>query len=182
MRTGRILVRAGWAAFIILCGFSIYSLYRGYQDAGLSLPLVLAALAAWGISFVMVIGNELSGRGGADLSFFRWPKFLLIVGQLVASIFIAAYAHWIEHGAALAYTWAPKKCYHLLHGFIATDWFAIPLSIPVWIIWTLIVLVLASCVNVIIGAIFGSDSSIARWAYETFGGIRVIGGPDSDGS
>ena len=64
MRTGRILVRAGWAAFIILCGFSIYSLYRGYQDAGLSLPLVLAVLAAWGISFVMVIGNEFSGRYG----------------------------------------------------------------------------------------------------------------------
>src|SRR5262249_38688548 len=128
MKIGRILTRMGWTAFFILIGFSVYYAYRGYQEAGLSLPLVLIVLAWWSISAVILIGNEFSGRGGADLSAFRGPGVLLIIVQLAASIFLAAYAHWIEHGAALAYTFVPKQCFHLLHGLIATDWFAIPAS------------------------------------------------------
>jgi hypothetical protein len=163
----------GWAGFFILFGLSAYYAYRGYQEAGLSLPLVLIVLAWWGISAVILIGSEFSGRGGADLSAFRGPRVLLIIVQLAASIFLAAYAHWIEHGTELAYTFVPKKGYHLLHGLFATDWLAIPASIPIWIIWTLIVLVLATGVNKAVGAIFGSDSYIAQWSSDTFGGISI---------
>jgi hypothetical protein len=173
MKIGRILTRMGWTAFFIVVGFSIYFAFRGYQEAGLSFPLVLTVLAMWSISAVILIGNELSGRGGVDLSAFRGPGVLLIIVQLAGSIFVAAYAHWIEHGSVLAYTFVPKKCYHLLHGVIATDWFAIPASIPIWIIWTLIVLVLATGVNKVVDAIFGSDSEIAEWSHDTFGGIRI---------
>ena len=180
MKIGRILTRIGWTAFFILLGFSAYYAYRGYQEAGLSLPLVLIVLAMWSISAVILIGNIFSGRGGADLSAFRGPGILLIIVQLAASIFLAAYAHWIEHGTEFAYTFVPKKCYHLLHGLIATDWFAIPASIPIWIIWTLIVLVLATGVNKIVAAIFGSDSYLAEWSYDTFGGISIEGDPGGD--
>lgn len=173
MKIGRILTRMGWTAFFILAGFSAYYAYRGYQEAGLSLPLVLIVLAGWSTLAVILIGNEFSGRGGVDLSVFRGPGVLLIIVELVASIFLAAYAHWIEHGTELAYTFVPKKCYHLLHGLIATDWFAIPASIPIWIIWTLIVLVLATGVNKAVGAIFGSDSDLAQWSRDTFGGISI---------
>jgi hypothetical protein len=171
MKIGRILTRMGWIAFFIVIGLSTYYAYRGYQEAGLSFPLVLTVLAMWGISAVMLIGNELSGRGDVDLSAFRGTGVLLIIVQLAGSIFVAAYAYWIEHGSVLAYTFVPKKCYHLLHGLIATDWFAIPASIPIWIIWTSIVFALATGVNKAVDAIFGSESEIAEWSHDTFGGI-----------
>jgi hypothetical protein len=171
VKLGRILTGASWAAFVILFGFSIYYGYRGYQEAGLSLPLAFFTLVTWGVSFVMLLGNNLSGRGGSDLSIFRWPKVLLAVVQIAASVFLAAYAHWLERGGMLAYTWVPSKCYHLLHGLIATDWFATPVAIPVWIAWISIVCAAATLTGKALEAIFGSDSYIARWFHETFGGI-----------
>lgn len=173
MKIGRILTRMGWTAFFIQFGFLAYYAYRGYQEAGLSLPLVLIVLAGWSTWAVILIGMNFSGRGGADLSVFRGPGVLLIIAQIAASIFVAAYAHWIEHGTTLAYTFVPKTCYHLLQGLIASDWFTIPASIPIWIIWTLIVLVFATGVNKAISAIFGSDSDLAEWSRDTFGGISI---------
>src|SRR5262245_59065319 len=102
VKLGRILSGASWGAFVVLFGFSVYYGYRGYQEAGLSLPLVFFTLVMWGVAFVMLLGNDLSGRGDSGLSIFRWPKVLLTIVQIVASVFLAAYAHWLEHGGMLA--------------------------------------------------------------------------------
>jgi hypothetical protein len=75
-----------------------------------------------------------------------------------------------ETSATLAYTWVPSKCYHVLHSLIAADWFAIPVVIPVWIAWISIVCAAATVAGKALEAIFGSDSYIARWLHETFGG------------
>jgi hypothetical protein len=176
VKLGRILTGTSWAAFAILFGFSIYYGYRGYQEDRLSLPLALFTLVTWGVSFVMLLGNDLSGRGGSDLSIFRWPKVMLTVVQVAASVFLAAYAHWLERAGMLAYTWVPSECYHLLHGFIATDWFAVPVSIPVWIAWISIVCAAATFAGKALEVIFGSDSYLAQRVPEIIGGIKYEAG------
>lgn len=158
---GRFLLVAGWLAEAVAFGFLGY-LVAGVPDGPVFDPrLMVTALVGWVVAALLRAGRALVGFPTGR---FRFTGLLRSVLGLVATVLVSGFGHQLEKAASVALCWVPAQAYDLFHSWWATAWFAVPLVVPVWVVW---VLVLSAAAGWVIGLgvrLFGADNEFFKWA------------------
>jgi hypothetical protein len=174
-RLGRLLTLLGWSLFVILfAGFLVFGA-RAYLKGGISIPLVVITLSSWCVGLLLLRGQELTSGAPADWRFLRWPRVISTVLQLGVLLWLVAHAHAVERGSVTLYRWIPTEAFRVVHGWGTPTWAAIALSIPVWVIWTVVVILAVTFAKEVVVAILGRDSPLLPMLQGSFGGIEVEG-------
>lgn len=88
-----------------------------------------------------------------------------LVGLGVITV-AAGFGHQLKEVSAVLLFWVPTSAYSMFNGWWPTDWFAVTLSIPVWIGWFAVLVVIAGLLINLLGPVFGEGSVLTTWAHQ----------------
>jgi hypothetical protein len=159
---GRVVLVLTWLAQAAVVGFIGFAVAGVPENPVYDLRLVVSVLIGWALSRIRGLGKLLAGFP---------PQKRLGVGTvvrgvltLVVTVAAAAFAHQLEAAAAAVLFWVPTRAYDMFYGWWSTPFFAVPLSAPVWLLWFLLVTVVAVSLINTSKRIFGGDNEVATWA------------------
>jgi len=165
---GRAVLVLTWLAQAAVAGFIGFVVAGVPENPGYDLRLVVSVLIGWALSRVRGLGKLLAGFP---------PRKRLGVGTVVRGVLTlavtvaaAAFAHQLEAAAAAVLFWVPSRAYDMFYGWWSTPFFAVPLSAPVWLLWFLVVTVVAVSLINTSKRVFGGDNEVATWAE----GLEVV--------
>jgi hypothetical protein len=166
--TGRVLLVVVWLARAAVAGFIGFVIAGVPDNPVYDLRLVVSVLIGWTLSRIWFAGRALVGYPAkAPFGVRTVVRGVLVLAATVAA---AAFAHQLEVAAAAVVCWVPARAYDMFYGWWSTPFFAVPLSIPVWVLWAVVLTVTAVSLINLSKRIFGGDNEVAKWAE----GMEVI--------
>lgn len=165
---GRVVLVLTWLAQAAVAGFIGFAVAGVPENPVYDLRLVVSVLIGWALSRVRGLGKLLAGFPPGK----RFGVGTVVRGVLTLAVTVAAaaFAHQLEAAAAAVLFWVPSRAYDMFYGWWSTPFFAVPLSAPVWLLWFLLVTVVAVSVINTSKRIFGDDNEVAKWAE----GLEVV--------
>lgn len=161
---GRTLVSLLWLVRIGLtglCGFLLAGIPTG-QD--FDLRLAVGAAIGWATLVLNQLGRWMTGfPPRPDI---RLTGVLSSLVGLVVITVAAGFGHQLKEATAVLLFWVPTSAYDTFYGWWPTDWFAVTLSIPVWIGWFALLVAVTGLLINLVGPVFGEGSVLTTWAQQ----------------
>jgi hypothetical protein len=167
-RFGRLLARTSSLGLLALYAADVFYGYHIYHHPGLTVAMIYVIAGGRGVSLLRDVGLELSDRWESDWRWLLWPTVLITLAPVATAITLVPYGHQIERATWQVLSWVPLGAVHVFHGWVGTNWFAVPASIPLWLIWLWLVGLAAAAIRKLVDKIFGSGSDLADWLKDTF--------------
>jgi len=165
---GRVLLVVVWLARAAVAGFVGFAIAGVPENPVYDLRLVISVLIGWTLARFGFVARALAGFPPKG----RFGVRTVVRGvlMLVTTVVAAAFAHQLEAAAAAVVCWVPARVYDMFYGWWSTPFFAVPLSVPVWLLWAVVLTVAAVSVINRSKRIFGGDNEVAKWAE----GLEVV--------
>ncbi|MFL6127037.1 hypothetical protein [Actinophytocola sp.] len=165
---GRVVLVVVWLAQAAVAGFVGFVIAGVPDNPVYDLRLVVTVLIGWTLSRVRLAGRALVGFPPAS----RLGPGVVVRGVLLfaTTVAAAAFGHQLEAAASVVLCWVPLHAYDLFHGWWSTPFFAVPLSIPVWLVWVAVLTVAAVSLINVSKRLLGDDNEVAKWAE----GLEII--------